>query len=252
MKKPEWITYGKLAWTEAVLFSPRDFAEDTGLYCKAIKEHSAANVQTLLHFGCGAGYDDFTLKKHFKVTGVDLSRDMLKLARKLNPHVRYVQGDMRTIKLPGTFDAVAIPDSIGYMTTQTDLRRTIRNAYRHLKAGGVLLIVSLVKENFKSSDFAYRGRQGDVSVTIFENNFIPHPDANVYEATFVYLIRRKSRLKIYTDHHVLGLFKEKIWFELLAQSGFRVKKYRLDHLYDRFKMETGEYRLSMFIGTKPL
>ena len=36
--------------------------------------------------------------------------------------------------------------------------------------------------------------------------------------TLVYLIRRKVKLKFYTDHHVLGLFKLQTWFDLLKKA----------------------------------
>ena len=76
------------------------------------EENSKIEVETLLHLGCGGGHNDYTFKKHFKVTGVDISENMLKLARKLNSEVTYYYGDMRDIKLTGCFDAVTILDSI--------------------------------------------------------------------------------------------------------------------------------------------
>jgi SAM-dependent methyltransferase len=201
----------------------------------------------MLHLGCGAGIYDYTFKKYFKVTGVDIGEQMLALARKLNPEIHYFNGDMRTIDLKKKFDAVAIPDSIGYMTSVQDLQKVIRNAAKHLKPGGVLLIVASIAEKFSSNNFVYTGSRGEIEITLFENNYLPAPDNSTYEAALVYLIRRKGKLEIHTDRHIIGIFKLKVWLGLLKEQDFTVQQKNLDYLYDCFIMEDGEYPLTMFV-----
>lgn len=128
MKTTRWRAYYDLAWTELIIAPPEEYVKETELFSKVIKDHSEIKVGTLLHLGCGAGGNDYTFKKHFKVTGVDISENMLEIVGQINPDVVYCHGDMRTIDLGECFDAVAIPDSIGYMTTVKDLRSTIINA----------------------------------------------------------------------------------------------------------------------------
>jgi hypothetical protein len=50
------------------------------------------------------------------------------------------------------------------------------------------------------------------------------PDASdtTLEGTFVYLIRERGRLRIETDHHLLGLFDLLTWRRLLVAAGFEV------------------------------
>lgn len=148
MEKHEWPSYSELAWTEPIIAPPEEYEEETELFIKVIKEHSRIEPNTLLHLGCGAGGNDYTFKMHFKVTGVDISEGMLEIARKQNPEVTYIYDDMRSIELRECFDAVAIPDSIGYMTTLEDLRSAVLTAYMHLKPGGVLLIIASIAEQF--------------------------------------------------------------------------------------------------------
>lgn len=72
---------------------------------------------------------------------------------------------MKTINLlDSKFDVVVIPDSIMYMTTFADLKRTIMNTARYLKTEGILLVVAHMKEDFKENNFAYSGEK--------ENNHI--------------------------------------------------------------------------------
>jgi len=252
MSKPKWHAYSDLAWTESIVTSPDESAEETELFVKVIKENSNIEVRTLLHLGCGAGANDYTFKMHFSVTGVDISDGMLEIAEKRNPEVTYVYGDMREIDLNECFDAVAIPDSIGYMTTIEDLRAAINTACKHLRPGGVLLIVAHTSEGFRENNFAYTGSKEDIDVTIFENNYVSKSDRTIYEATFVYLIRQKGKLVIYTDCHTLGVFTRATWIALLTDAGLEIKQIKMDHSFDRFILGEGQYPLLVFICIKPL
>ena len=85
-----------------------------------------------------------------------------------------------------------------------------------------------------------------------ENNYILDSTRTTYEATFIYLIRRKGKLDIHTDCHIIGLFKLETWLDLLKEVGLEVKQMKLEHLYDRFILGEGEYPLSIFVCSKPL
>jgi SAM-dependent methyltransferase len=250
MSNENWRAYGDLAWTDTIVSSPADAVEESEYYGRVIKENSKIDVTTLLHLGCGAGFNDCTFKKYFKVTGVDVSEGMLEIAREINPEVSYIRGDMRTVELGGLFDAVVIPDSIGYMETRDDLEKAIVTACRHLKPGGVLLVTPLVKDDFRENNFVYTGSGEDVRVTIFENNCIPDAGSEIYEATLVYLLRRRGGLEIITDRHTLGLFPAAAWYTLLEEAGLEVGETTMDHAYDRYMIEEGEYRLRVFAGVK--
>lgn len=244
----KWLSYSDLAWTELIISSPEEYRKETESFCKAIINNSKTKPKTLLHLGCGAGINDHTFKKHFKVTGVDISNEMLKIARKLNPEVNYIHGDMRVFRSKLRFDTVVIPDSIGYMSTVKDLCKAINTAYIHLNTDGLLLIVAHIRENFKENNFIYTGSKKDIKIHIFENNYITSKIN--YEAILVYLIRRKNKLEIYTDKHTIGLFDLITWNKLLRENGFSIKKNKADDYYNRFMLKDGEYPQVMFICRK--
>jgi trans-aconitate methyltransferase len=184
-----WISYNDLAWTEDWLTDPADYEKEVAVYVDLIQKAAEEPPRTLLHMGSGAGGHDWVFKRHFKVTGVDLSPSMLQKARATHPDIEYLEGDMRTVRLDRQFDAVAIPDSIDYMASQDDLRQAIQNAVAHLGTGGVLLVVGKTKETFQNNNFAYTGEKNGIHVTVLENNYINSLGPNTYEATLVYLIR---------------------------------------------------------------
>ena len=250
MQASQWLSYGDLAWTEPVLAPPGDYADENEAYVNIIKEHAGRHAGDLLHLACGAGGNDFTFKRHFTVTGVDISEAMLSIAEKLNPEVTYVHGDMRSVDLGKRFDAVAIPDSIDYAATLPDLEMTIATADKHLRPGGVLLVVAKTREEFRDNNFCYTGAEDDTQITVFENDHVCGRDRSTYEATLVYLIRRDGRLKIYTDRHVLGLFSRAEWLSVLRGVGLSVSEEKLDGVYDRFILGQGSYPMRAFVGVK--
>lgn len=221
--------YGDLAWAWPIISPPQEYVEESEQFTKLIRKYSCIEVKTLLDLGCGAGHNDYTLKKYFQVTGVDVSGPMLKLAKRLNPEATYLVGDMRTIRLSKAFDAVTVFDSIDYMLTERELRSAFRTALAHLKLGGVFLTYQENDpERFRQSQIQYSThRQGDIWITFIENNYDPDPTDTTRESTFVYLIRNRGQLRIETDRHVVGIFPRETWLTLLKETGFKVK--RLDN-----------------------
>lgn len=241
-----WIAYNDLAWVDKILSDVDDYKEESNYYIGLIKDNTSVPVPKVLHFGCGAGNHDYFFKKHFQITGIDISHGMLEIARNLNPETNYLLGDMRTIELDEKFDVVIIPDSIDYINTYDDLSKTIANSCKHLKDNGILFIVAHVKEEFRNNNFVYSGEKDNINVTLFENNYIT--SENSYEATLFYIIREVVRTYHYQEVHKLGLFKYKQWIDLFTENKLKVKVLNYDHSYDQYLLGEGEYKQKIFIN----
>ncbi len=244
-----WLSYNELAWTEDLLGAPDGYEAEVGLYVELIQQAATQPPCTLLHLGCGAGGMDGVFKRHFSVTGVDLSAGMLALARQTHPELEYIEADMRSLQLGRRFDAVAIPDSIDYMANRDALRQALRSAAAHLKPGGVLLVVAKPREEFQNNNFAYTGERGDTHLTVLENNYINPYRPETYEATLTYLIRQRGELTIHHEQQILGLFGMQTWQQLFEACGFVMRSQRLDGIYDPYLMgEDGAYPMTVFVG----
>jgi len=222
--KDERRLYGFLAWTWPIISPVGEYIKETEFFSKLILKHAKIKVKKLLHLGCGGGHHDYTFKRFFKITSVDISEEMLKIAKKLNPEVNHQYGDMRTMRMREYFDAVTILDSISYMKTIEDLQKAFSTAYYHLKPGGVFLtLAEKLTGQFKQNESIITTHsRGNTDVTFIENYYDPDTADTSYEATFVYLIRVNGRLEIYTDPHLCGIFKLETWIELLKKTGFEV------------------------------
>ncbi len=86
-------------------------------------------------------------------------------------------------------------------------------------------------------------------MTVFENNF-SDGISNTYQATLVYLIRKKDRQDIYSEVQNLGLFSVNTWKSLLNERGFKISKYQQKNIYDNFITENGRYTRQIFNGIK--
>jgi len=104
-----------------------------------IKKHQKSKGKNLLDVACGTGLEDFYLKKHFNVTGLDLNTGVLEIAKKRNPEVPYRKGDMQHFNLKQKFDIITCFDAMIYLQTPQALEKTLGNFYRHLKKGGLLI-----------------------------------------------------------------------------------------------------------------
>jgi SAM-dependent methyltransferase len=216
--------YKDLSWLWPIVSPADDYVEETEFFSSLIKEYSEIQVKSLLNLGCGGGQYDYTLKKYFKVTGIDSNETMLTLAHNLNPEVAYYTGDMRNLRIEGQFEAVTIFDSVNSMLTEGDLAAAFTTAYIYLKPGGVLLTMAEVtRENFKQNRMSSSSHvNGDMDITFVRNYHDLNPASSIYEAAFIFLIRQGGRLKIENDRHLLGIFRTNIWLELLRKTGFTV------------------------------
>lgn len=229
--------YSDLAWLWPMWGDPAgEYESFARRVAELIGQRARRPVATLLDVACGGGKNLFTLKRSFRCVGLDLSPDMLALARKLNPECEFVQGDMRSFDLGRTFDAVLIDDGVSHLTTRAELAAAFQAAFRHLAPGGVLAVAAdAVAETFQQNRTeaapAFPGScPPDLDVTFIQNQYDPDPADERCETALIYLIRERGRLRIETDRFDLGLFPRSFWRQALAEAGFEVAEetYRQD------------------------
>jgi SAM-dependent methyltransferase len=217
--------YGELASWFHLLSSPPDYAEEAEFARGLIQEASVTPPLSILELGSGGGNNASHLKAHFKMTLVDLSSGMLELSKKLNSDCEHIQGDMKTLRLGRTFDAVFIHDAIMYMTNEADLACALETASIHCKSGGALLVMpDVVRETFVSltTHGGHDGREGDGrSIRYIEWTFDPDPSDTTYTVDFAYLLRAgREPVHVVHDTHVFGIFARDTWLRLLRSAGF--------------------------------
>ncbi|MBQ1257310.1 MAG: class I SAM-dependent methyltransferase, partial [Clostridia bacterium] len=99
-------------------------------------------IRSIADVGCGTGPLAVRFaKRGIKVTGIDLSEDMLRVAsdkaRKWGVQVRLACQDMRNLSLPSRADAlISACDGVNYLLTDEDVSLFFEAAFRALRPGG--------------------------------------------------------------------------------------------------------------------
>jgi SAM-dependent methyltransferase len=214
--------YGDLAPWFHLLTAPDDYAGEAERYRGLILD-AVPEARTLLELGSGGGNNASHLRTHFVCTLSDVSPQMLDLSRRLNPECEHVLGDMRTLRLGRTFDAVFVHDAIAYMATEDDLRDCLRTAFAHVQPGGVALFVpDFTRETFSpgTSHGGHDGADGR-SLRYLEWVTDPDPADTTYEVDYAVVVHEPGQEpRVVHDHHVEGLFPEHTWLHLLEAAGF--------------------------------
>lgn len=248
--------YTELAEWWPLLDDPADYAEEAGVYGDLLAEACDGPIESLLELGCGGGNSASHLKRRFRrLLLTDVSEEMLAVSRALNPECEHRVGDMRTLRLGRTFDAVFVHDAVCYMTTETDLRRALETARAHCRPGGAVLFApDYVRENFRAGvsaggcDEPRPAGAGGCARGLRYLEWVrdPEPGATEYVVDFAFLLReRDGSVRAVQDRHVEGLFARRRWLDLLAAAGFEARAVPLA-LPD---VEPGRHET--FVGRRP-
>jgi len=239
--------YKDLSWTWPIISPPKDYIEEVEFFVAKIKEHAKIETKSLLNLGCGGGNMDWSFKKQYDVTSVDISPNMLALARELNPEIAYIEGDMQVVRLDRKFDAVVIHDSILYMQNLKELKAAFMTAYEHLKDNGLMITYCEEwPEHFIQNKVRTQKETKDnIEIIFIENYYDPDPNDMTYEGTFIYLIRRDGKLEVHNDFHTFGIFPLDDWRRVIKEVGFTLHETKFTH--SEFA-ENESY--PMFVGIK--
>jgi SAM-dependent methyltransferase len=220
----EYRLYGDLASWWPLISPPDEYAQEAGYLAEVLSTAATVPVHEVLDLGCGGGHVAVHLKDRFDLTLADISGDMLAVSRLLNPECRHLQGDMRTLRLPRTFDAVLVHDAVDYITTQDDLRQVVQTAFALCRPGGVAVFVpDYVKDTF--GDLTGGGGGGtdpagrEASFT--EVTWDPNPADDWVQAEYEFTLRHPDgTVDVIRETHRLGVFSRELWLRLLAEAGF--------------------------------
>lgn len=218
------LIYDELVAWYRLLDPPADHREEADAFAAALDRVVAPAPRTLLELGSGAGHNASHLKARYECTLSDLSEPMLGLSRELNPGCEHVRGDMRTLRLGRTFDAVLVHDAIAYMTTQVDLKAAVETAFVHTRPGGAALFVpDCTRETFRDGAELIAEDDGRRALRCVQWSWDPDPRDDTYVVDYAFLLRDGGDVRAVHDRHVEGMFAGATWIEVLTAVGFRVE-----------------------------
>jgi SAM-dependent methyltransferase len=222
--------YNDLAWTWEILVSQEEYIPETEFVKKMVQKYKKSPGNDLMDVGCGGGHHDLPLKIDFRIVGVDKNEQMLEFAKRRNPEIEYLLGDMRTFQLDRKFDVILAMDTIMYNLTYADMEKTLTNFSEHLRAGGVMIFsLEDLKEKFEQNQTKFKKHhKGNLEAVLIENQYDPDPDDTEYEYHLIFLIREEGNFRVEVDLHRMGLFELDRIQLILEKLNFRSYLYELD------------------------
>jgi SAM-dependent methyltransferase len=214
--------YGDLAEWWPVISPPSEYAEEATLYVDMIRGAARRPVREVLELGSGGGNNASHMKRAFELTLVEPADGMRGLSRVLNPECAHVPGDMRTVRLGRTFDAVFVHDAVMYMTTEGDLRAALATVAAHLAPGGVALVApDATTETFREAT-EHGGGQDESGrrARYLQWRLPPAPGGSCFETHYAFLLREPDgAVRVAHDVHREGLFARATWLRLFGEVG---------------------------------
>lgn len=218
------LLHNKLAKYYDRVYSFRDYLDEAVRLQNLIIKYLESGGNTLLDVACGTGLHLKYLKDDFSCTGVDISKSMLKFAKKNAKGVTFKEADMKTLRLGKQFDVImCMLSSIGYVKTAARLEKTIQNFSKHLKKGGLALIEpSSAKSAYICGEprvTTYDGKDAKIARINYTNFRQTTAVLNMH----LLIAERGKEAKYFVDKHELGLFGINNTLRTMKAAGLKSK-----------------------------
>jgi ubiquinone/menaquinone biosynthesis C-methylase UbiE len=115
--------------------------------CDSLEEILKRHIKSkgIVDLVCGTGRFAIKLAKHkYRICGIDLSEEMLNVARKkaerASVRIRFMKADMRNFTLPKKAGIIWARGSIGDLIRRADQQKALLNIHRNLSRNGLLVL----------------------------------------------------------------------------------------------------------------
>jgi SAM-dependent methyltransferase len=184
----------------------KDYVGETDRIVKLLRRVQP-RAATVLDVACGTGEHARHLSRHgYRVDGLDLEPEFVRLARDKNPDGRFVVGDMVEFDLGRKYDGVlCLFSSIAYAGTLENVVRALECFRNHLAPGGVVLLEPWFEPAVweEGRVFMHLAEGDGIKVCRMSHSRVV---GTLSVLQFNYLIGRAEGIEHLTEIHELGLF----------------------------------------------
>jgi cyclopropane fatty-acyl-phospholipid synthase-like methyltransferase len=198
-------------------------------FVQAKAEKYAVSGRELLDLGCGTGELSLRLlKEGYSVTGIDLSEDMLFMAREKAENeglsLPLYQQDMSELQGLGIFDIITIfCDSLNYLETEEQVINTFKNVKGHLHEDGLFLFdvhsIFKITQIFLNETFTYNDENVSYIWDCFPGQ---EPNSVEHELTFFVRDEESGQYERIDEIHHQRTYPVLTLQNWLAEAGFKV------------------------------
>ena len=204
------------------IYSFKDYEQEAKKITLIIEQRLQSEGRRLLDVACGTGKHIEYLKDHFDVEGLDISPEMLEIARMRNPHVAFHQADMTNFDLGKKFDVITcLFSAIGYAKTLELAGNVIACMSRHLASGGLLIVEPWFSPEawYAEPVHAMLIDEPNLKIARVNTSFVK---GRISYFDLHYLIGTPEGTTHVVEHHELGLFTIEEMKKMFADAGLSV------------------------------
>lgn len=216
--------YGALAEYYDQIYHWKDYRKETKIIKNLIRKHKRSSGNDLLDVACGTGKHIEYLMKEFDCVGIDASEQMLAVAKRNVPSVKFVRRSMVSFDLGRQFDVVlCLFSSMGYLKTEKEVERAFSAFAKHLKKGGVLIVEPWIgKADWKDRTVHMQTYDSD-SLKIVRVNY-SWAKGNLSIMDYRYLVAEKGKgVRYFRDLHKMRFFEVAPALSAARKAGLKPK-----------------------------
>jgi SAM-dependent methyltransferase len=190
---------------------------------RALLARRAPGAGSILDVACGTGQHLSLLGADLERVGIDLSAQMLAIARRQCPDVAFHQADMADFDLDRTFDVVTcLFSSVGYVGTPERLDAAIAAMARHLEPGGLLLVEPwFTPEQFWDDHLVHDVAEGEGMK--LSRMYVQRRRGSTCELDIHLTVGTVEGVEHFVERHVLGLFTDAEYRAAFRAAGLEVE-----------------------------
>lgn len=207
---------------DALYVNDQEYAPEAAKVRELLTRHGAPLHGDLLVLACGTGGHIPYFKDDYRVSGLDLSQDMLAQARRKFPDVVFYLGNLIDFELPADFDAtICMYGSIGFVKTVDNLRRSMRQITAHLRPNGLALITPWsTVDDFQEMLVVDAIDRPELKIARMEQ--VRRKEPRIVEVTFHHLLGQGTEVTYNRQSMEIGLFSRGEYLSAMTEAGLQV------------------------------
>ena len=210
------------AYYDALYVNEKEYGPEAARVKELLAGHGLSPQAELMVLACGTGGHIPYFKDDYRVSGLDLSGDMLALAREKFPGIGFHLGNLIDFNLAAEFDAmICLYGSIGFVKTVDNLRASLKRIAAHLRPNGLALITpwSTVEE-FQDLLVVDAVDKPGFKIARMEQVRLKEP--KVVEVTFHHLLGTGNDVNYHKQSMEIGLFSREEYMAAMTDAGLKV------------------------------
>jgi len=193
-----------------------------------------------LDIACGTGnISRLVAELGFEVVGLDLSMEMIKIAKDKIPSGDFIKADIRDFNLPLRYQSkidlvVCFYDSLNYLLTDRELLDTFKSVYRNIQAGSIFIFDMNPMDHILTAQ-KFKPRINEDKN--FFSTFCFSGEGRFWILDMDFFVKNGNCFNHFKERHVERGYDQEDVLPLLKETGFKVLEVRTENKIYEDKQE---------------